>query len=114
MKRLLYQERYDNIDILDESFCFDEPPIFKRKKGSTDCDLMIHSVVEFSRFAQLDTDIYETDSELIFQFHFNDDFSLNDLGLPPFERILNYCDSLSLKKSDDDLINGILELRYFK
>ena len=113
MKRLIYQERYERGFLLDESFSFDKPPVFKRHK-QMDRDLIVESVIDFSQFAQLDTDIYETESELIFRFYFKDGFVLDDLGLSPFERILPNCDSLSLKKSDDELIDGILELQYYK
>ncbi|MBR2013697.1 MAG: hypothetical protein IJ995_05735 [Clostridia bacterium] len=114
MKQIVYEERYERGYLLDESFSFDKPPVFKRHKDLMDRDTMIDSILEFSRFVQLDTDIYETDTELIFRFYFKDRFALNELGLPPFERILPYCDSLSLKKPDNDRIDGILELRYFK
>ena len=114
MKRLIFEERYERGYLLDESLSFDKPPIFKRDKGWMDCDSMAEAVKEFSRFAQIDTDIYETETELIFRFYFSEHFALNDLGLPLFERILARCESLSLKKSDEPLLAGILELKYIK
>ena len=114
MERVLFQGRYGREPVWGDESSLWEALRCPRGRGDRIMDEAIIDAKDLAEFLQMDTDIIETEEQILVCFYVQSGFVFYDPARRQLERMIATCDSVRFRKWESYGYDCIMELSFLK